>query len=776
MLNIMARTRKLRLKGGQGVGDKRKREEEDSAAPAAKRPRTEKVEIDSCGDPVSQSWMALHLKADIKHDHSIEASDDILGPVPPINSLAEDPISKYIQSNFPAKQKDLRKDDYKIKIAQKTDFFSQDGVSPMFVPFNGVSNDKVGVVQDAGFILYDAIGAVNLLTFGSVLDQAGKPKTNAYYQESDKTLSIPLCKFGFNKNLGDITISNFKGDSVEYNFGNSGGRVVLNKLSGDFKSVEQVAGITDQNAKKRSIIGKALGDALQVASLDRSIANELYPISVKSLTGSDIRGIEKVLFNTGDRLAHIRAYMFGVPSMYSSPADKNGIREFTYIMGVDVDVDLDKYYLDAIDKICINIDETYNQLLNHLQEEVLQNIINYSKYDNEPLIMNQSSINRSKEYINRLISNITTIHKIVKEYCEEIRSSVEEDLKQPIQKYNRLLIDSLYLTPSSTSTMKRGGKSVLLTLTILKPRIQIKGKTNTLEPNTYTWNIYETYKNIGEGKKIDEKHMKVFTIFGNEPPLPNGPAIGGGDEKEVFGIPFTGQTVVVDLKDRAEKEPDSEFLNQSYLPQASGMTWKEVYEAYETYNLNSSSILDEMLFESLFNEYASISGEDATFTSNTDTVKKGAHSVQSLKFNAFACRFNATIAGEDTDFGKELLEYAATFEKLINTKPDAGPITPQRPLPPPVSATLSTVGIATQEQMPIDEDDDGNNTGTESSNVEGKTEVGKKLFGFGRGSGLDIEHSFVNKIGGQRVDRENFSIDETKSFVKTGGYPSSNVK
>jgi hypothetical protein len=112
---------------------------------------------------------------------------------------------------------------------------------------------------------------------------------------------------------------------------------------------------------------------------------------------------------------------------------------------------------------------------------------------------------------------------------------------------------------------------------------------------------------------------------------------------------------------------------------------------------------------------------------------------------------------------KELKEYASKFEELMKPT-DSGTITPSsRPSRPPAT-TQSTIAILTQDRMPSDNEDDGY-----SSNQSGKKATGTKLI-------FDTEHSSVKKAGGQRVDREKFSIDETKSFVSTGGYPSSNVK
>lgn len=733
----MGRTRKIR-KGGQGVGNKRKRSV-----------------LNPCNNPDIPSYMALHLKADIQHDHGATVNvNNIIGKPDEGSSLSEDKVYDYILNHVSGefKQDSLRHDNIvNFQLAEKTDFFPQSGIKPLFSPFNGITNDKVGVVQDAGIPLYRLMNAQNIITFGSVLDQAGKPKENAYFQKAiNKILEIDLCIFGFKPSLGKIKISNFTGKTVNYEFGGRGGTIELNKLSGDFLSVADIKNINDDPAnKERAIIAKALGDALQVVSLTTEYAGDFYPSVVSPLEGSvSTREIEKVLFNTGDRLAHIRSYMFGVPSVYSAPKDKNGIRSFEYLPGAEVSIDMSKYYSTSMNAIVKNIDDAYTTLLAHLTSVVLPNIQVASTYEDKQLIP-PTKVDIAKQYIERLIANVTEIQKRIMLYCNELKT----DLSQ--ESYNQLLQEAIHLTPSSTTTFKRGNRSILLTLTLLKPREDIVLKSSgekLLDKGTYTWNVYETYKKIGEGSKIDDKQMKVFTMFGNEPALPNGLVIGGQKVETVFGIDFSTPTQELKI---VKKDPLDEFMKESYLPFASDMSWSEVCEAYETYKLYPPSILDVTLFESLYNEFVSISQEDVELFKIVD--KKGGipvHTKSSLNFNAFACRFNATIAGGDNDFE----EYEKTFNEMLKVNP---PVDISSGSPPreqvfvsrAPGATLSLnesysyVGTPTHSQVSVY--DEGHSS--DSSNPEGKYRVGKRLF------------------GGQRVSLENLNIDSTKSFVKSVG-------
>lgn len=791
----MGRTRKLR--GGQGVGEKRSRQQFESS-----------ISTNSCADSVDESWMAYHLKADIKHDFGdielIEATseDMITGNTPPWSLKENDVMTNFLEKFEPGKNDIRKRNKIDFKLSEKTDLFPQQGIDTIFNPFNGVSASEIGVLQDAGFQLYRAMGAINLITFGSILDQAGKPRENAYIFPSTSTLTFPLCTFGFNPdNIGNITLSNFTGNSVECKFetkfenGGSGGPILLNKNQGDFQSIAEVKKLQN-NAKKRGIIGKALGDALQVISLVPkigTIANSLCPLNqVKSLENPEnIVPMKKVIFNTGDRLAHARAYAFGVPSVYSAPS-KKGIREFEYIPGIDFKLtkdDLNRYYATLIGELTSYVEKVYNDLINHLSTEVLKG----GKFDvNMSKKSGQNMITRNIDYatilIKLLITNIGKIRDNVKKYCESFASR-----KDTQKAYIDLLKECVELVPASVSTLTKNGRDISLIVSILKTSKNI----GDIPAGSYTFYVTEVYQLIQSGSQLTPRLSNIFTMF--EGKLPSRDTVGGQLKQEitVFGESFTSPTIPdapMDKKDVSDK-------SETYLiSAASDMTINEVFQAYETYKKYPQSILDKTLLESLINEYIAFSGSDdkpvELKLENTNTVT---HTKSSLKFNAFACKFNATIAGEDTELGKELKEYATKFEELAKPS-DPGTSTPPRP-PQPPAGTMATLAFSSQSQIPaptgsmlpsvfgspmsaVKKEEDGSQSDT---NESGKQSTGKKLeFGSGiyrsddldgtHGGGLDMEHSFVKKIGGQRVDRENFSIDETKSFVRVGGYPSSNVK
>lgn len=107
---------------------------------------------------------------------------------------------------------------------ENTAFFRDDqlkGFVRFFFNTNITDNSTVGVVQDNGELIYNKIGGLNLLTFGSILDQAKKPKDvksdPIYMNVGQQQLRINACEYGINKysnqiasGIDYIQISGFK--------------------------------------------------------------------------------------------------------------------------------------------------------------------------------------------------------------------------------------------------------------------------------------------------------------------------------------------------------------------------------------------------------------------------------------------------------------------------------------------------------------------------------------------------------------------------------------
>ena len=523
----MARTRK-NLQGGV----KRTAAQAGITQPSATKKA--KLELCLCDNDI----MKYHLRADMAHDHgsaSFTTSDmSTLYCGNDNRTTAEDEVVKHIRANY---RTDSGDENYRVQNIieftqdNKTDMFPQHAGSP-FRPFEGVENEKVAVLQDAGFVLYRAIGAQNLITFGSILDQAGKPgskEDNPVYSPSAASLVIDPCVYGFNKNaVGNITIDKFTGKSVQCSFnykykdinykGGTGGALQINKRNGDFMSIEEVRQIKEPflNKKFAGYIGKALGDITLVASLTKKIGNTknlLYPSSdLTKLYAKDsdpkITDIQNFLLNTGDRLNHIRAFMFGVGSVYSPPGVK-GVRTFEYIPGIAEKQEapaVRTMYLNRIKLLIIQIDTAYGDLIAHLKNEVSPGSFNVEKSMKSGLLLiKPGTENRAKEAIDYLINVIEAYRTYVLfyylvfyNYHASLDESEIENLKDT---YEILLNNSPGLMPSSTSTLSNNGRDIRVFVNILK--------TTSLIFSDYT------IKNTDD--KIDYK-KQVDIAYGKEEP------------------------------------------------------------------------------------------------------------------------------------------------------------------------------------------------------------------------------------------------------------------
>jgi hypothetical protein len=402
----MARTRKQRrLKGGQGI--KRPREDDsnlrllaeqaalasplEEVAPAAPAPvpasaKTRKRSVSRSRASTSaltatpEEALQYHLKADMEHDHSetrpkksiFEADQfpelENLVPRAMKGSLNEDSVRDFfvegvtpLDSSIPNKKERAELRTRFVMPPETSDTYSAD-FSKLFQPFGGLTNEKVGVLQDAGVQIYKLMGARNIITYGSILDQASKPKKDAYYFfNKDASVKIELnpADFGFDTTIvKSITVNKFSGQQAtcECSFNINGVRrgterpIELNKRNGDFKCVDEVRQTwTEIKAKKgaggytaeqlvdayAAFVGKALGDILLVASLD--INDPLYPVGEKLTpllsTKAGTIQVEQVLLNTGDRLNHVRAFIRNVHSMYSSANPNTKLRTYEFLPG-----------------------------------------------------------------------------------------------------------------------------------------------------------------------------------------------------------------------------------------------------------------------------------------------------------------------------------------------------------------------------------------------------------------------------------------------------------
>jgi len=303
-----------------------------------------------------------HIKADVVHDGGAA----ILG----YNSMQLSAIYGGVNTRLPAASKqpwdtlsldeDFVRDEllastlYTDRVARPsvnfllrpaTDQFTDDnGNAFVFDPFQRV---EVAVFHDAGLPMFTRIpNARNAVGFGTPIDPAPKPNTeDTVIDDLVGPLRIPGCTFGFDPRvIGDIVLSSFTGNRVKVGvrmnipgidggmqlYDGATGEIVASEADLTYKYINNPSGLfsgngangrmTGRPADIPYIVGKALGDALQVAACMPEIWTQAGAPMPKSWHGRNM-GIRRIL-NTGDRLEYVRSVLMGVSCIYLGPKNK----------------------------------------------------------------------------------------------------------------------------------------------------------------------------------------------------------------------------------------------------------------------------------------------------------------------------------------------------------------------------------------------------------------------------------------------------------------------
>jgi hypothetical protein len=286
----------------------------------------------------------------------------------------------------------------RFALQQKSDICSTEYVS--FNPFGKGQNAKIGIIQDCGHSLFDLMGSKNLITFGSVLDQAGKPLSKdknprAYIPDRDVPLTFSACVLGFDSGyVRNITISGFTGRTVTCSFetkrpGAGAGawksnetNARINTNGGYFLSVPVVKAMIDARSEETPsfLIGKALGDALQTVSAMGTIpgaaVNPYYPIGqiLKDISGTLPKAtsetITHIIINTCDRLEHARNFAAGKSSTLTSGGQGGSDVVFDYIVGTDVTLTPEIIYTEYLNRFNVlisTVDEAWETLIQNIK-------------------------------------------------------------------------------------------------------------------------------------------------------------------------------------------------------------------------------------------------------------------------------------------------------------------------------------------------------------------------------------------------------------------------
>jgi hypothetical protein len=342
-------------------------------------------------------------------------------------------------------------------------------------------NDDIGIVQDAGDKITKALGAHNVITFGSILDPAGKPtgaSDNPIWfapsKENPPVVNIPLGIFGFDTTvLSSIVIDGFNGNGTcaLFDIGDTKidavAKSVLAGGSCRMKPINITAAskvgyfVSINEAKKKSqettnvpagegggvkkarvqdahlyLAGKTLGDTMLVASCmqtfnipgaDTGPKNIFYP-STGNGTWNVLAGempkttpIELVL-KTQDRLNHSRAIALGVPSILQS-----GIN-YVYVPGRIDKANQIKLYGIGYAKLRMGIDGRYDDLIKSFKKALSSpaEFTKHSRIGGQHILSPRKPkeiLNIGAELIRRIVTALETLKAKVLSKYDEARSN-----------------------------------------------------------------------------------------------------------------------------------------------------------------------------------------------------------------------------------------------------------------------------------------------------------------------------------------------------------------
>jgi hypothetical protein len=272
-------------------------------------------------------------------------------------------------------------------IPTKTAVFSASSVPTLFEG----GNDAIGIIQDAGSFITGYLGAKNVITFGSILDPAGKPISQSdapiWYRPPDGAMAqIPLGPFGFDTTkIQEINVLGMTAGLVSSTFTLGDGRVLdavtmnvynpqnpgrkpINttkiESSGFYTSIAKAEEAVKNPAAREIVqknygylfnIGKTLGDAALVASAMPSfrsndetqlLPNPLYGVGTPPardrdsigwhdwISGEPVGGPSILILKTGDRLNALRAQMENVPNILEQQAGKGrSVKQYLFTPG-----------------------------------------------------------------------------------------------------------------------------------------------------------------------------------------------------------------------------------------------------------------------------------------------------------------------------------------------------------------------------------------------------------------------------------------------------------
>ena len=398
----------------------------------------------------------------------------------------------------------------RFKLQQKSDIYSTEYVS--FNPFGKGNNANIGIIQDCGPALFGLMGSKNLITFGSVLDQAGKPTSKednprAYIPASGVSLTFRACVLGFdNEYVGNITISNFRGRTVTCTFETKGAGAGakrtdarISKNSDYFLSVPDVKAMIEiRNSEAPSfLIGKALGDALQTVSaikviptgifnpLNPGVLNPYYPIgqNLSDISGTSSKEtnerIDNIIINTCDRLEYARNFAAGISSTLTSGGQNGSDVVFDYIVGTGTGkITPEIIYTDYLNRFKVlvsTVDDAWEKLIQTIKKKYTndrgyqQYMVNSTASDGLELITTDDQKTRTIKCLKGLVIVLETFRFCVLTHFLTIYQGIinsrvitAEIAANAVAQFETAASVMHGLVPSSSDTLNRFNRNSVL--------------------------------------------------------------------------------------------------------------------------------------------------------------------------------------------------------------------------------------------------------------------------------------------------------------------------
>lgn len=332
--------------------------------------------------------MPYHLASDIVHDH---------GSGIKVNEV----IKRIVRGNPPPANEDtvvatfdtfLKKHDQYNRVLEQRQTFELPP-STETLPFKldwSPSADEFAFVHDAGPKLFKLLEKKNYITYGTILDSATKPTGDVYVPPPPEIPKKVFQDLGFSDIVGPMKLEKVTDTSLkisltynEIQYDMAGAKRLtpgaitqpkeMGKPSGYLASVSTVKSHLTDPTPDLFVIGKALGDALQVISVrDSGISTP------------------RLIHNTEDRLNFVRCRVFEVPAVHvKRKTDTNPVRICEFIpsstMISDTPADRFTRYLGKLKGFLQVTASNYDRVIKQFQGEQQTNYKLTESYRSEAI-------------------------------------------------------------------------------------------------------------------------------------------------------------------------------------------------------------------------------------------------------------------------------------------------------------------------------------------------------------------------------------------------------